>query len=76
MARTPLTHSCAQCLWFRKSADVLHGGGGFCKAGRPFPDGLGFGVWPLVEANDFCGDYDSRRDAEAAMLEARPANGR
>ena len=54
---TPDAAACAKCQYFdaKASADL-----GLCRYNPPIsqPSGESAGVWPKVEANDWCGHFE------------------
>jgi hypothetical protein len=58
---------CADCLWFDRSHQTLKDAPkelGYCRKKYPVVfarEGRYYGGWPLVEQDDFCGEF--REDA-------------
>ena len=56
-----ITHRCKNCLWWdNEHKRVPEGTGGFCRKHKPGGerrDGEIWGVWPLTDENDFCGEF-------------------
>jgi len=56
---------CEDCRWFSNDADHVKGPGGECRLRAPraaLEAGCSVAVWPPVRPEDFCGDYEQRRD--------------
>jgi len=57
-------HRCHRCLWFdnqHKTLDELENKDlGYCRKHKPVVfanKGKYYGGWPLVDINDFCGEF-------------------
>lgn len=55
---------CGKCLWWDSEHDrVPIVGAGFCRKHKPAGQnkaGELWGVWPLTDKNDFCGEFKER----------------
>ena len=65
-----LSYRCKICRWFdqqHKSLMEISKELGYCRKHKPViyqRDGQYYGGWPLVDVDDFCGEF--RQDEEAA----------
>lgn len=54
---------CSECRWFDDSHIRLNevpGAFGYCRKHKPFVkarNGKFYGEWPLVDVNDYCGEF-------------------
>ncbi len=58
-----VSHRCRRCMWFDQEHSSLievPGDYGYCRKHKPlvYPlEGRYYGGWPLVDVNDFCGEF-------------------
>ena len=54
-------HRCKNCTWWdNEHKRIPVEGAGFCRKHKPGGerrDGLIWGVWPLTDENDLCGEF-------------------
>ena len=66
-----MTDTCEGCKFYRFAGISLHGwSAGYCKRHAPTPANEGgykdrpVGKWPLVQARDWCGDFERATDEQ------------
>lgn len=57
---------CGDCIWWREASKIEDArmrpipDVGYCYQGPPTTNRDGYGVWPLTDETDFCGQFHAR----------------